>query len=624
MLESPSLCATMADRMNALPPFKDAGLCNLNADQVAWILTQVGYGATDEHVSSYCKVAKAHNFQSNTRQLCSDLTTLGENVLSMEFCENTFGFSWEIDYNLPCNEDPFFSRIIHNEIDASIHAFVHTLDAKCASLAGIDVAQNNNMIMDDLARIKLHAAREISKVMRSRGSTNKDVIEKIRALDEFYTPRSIKDHKEFMRASILGVSSLAKVADASRQGCDLNEVLQTHYASVREVCLNTPRQLQEALKRAKVHLAVLKACFYTSNTAVGASSQPPAWAKLVDIVYEFFCHADTASRVVGACYVAVTDLRKDIACNEDCGMWSGVLLSDLRSAKKRARDDDLELETVKPLDSPHHRGDKTGLAIVSPNPTQEAGALRAVRFLKTLLACAESGFFAPRQAKASILLSSVSRFYTENKFLIDKQSEVELQLLEAHVGRSCPFFLDDDDYDTAPTNTNDTIACATQLNYMERSGTPLADCGEAQSRHAHVSLEFEADFNILNDLLSRIGPRTSVVPLKAIKRGMMSKGGYFESEPARSIEQSITNAIKKIIDLMVAEGHSEGTIKYQKGDKGGIIQLDAIGASSLSKFLKLVLSRMQNSEPNFAKIWYKNKSTRNRASAKATKRRIKS
>ena len=75
---------------------------------------------------------------------------------------------------------------------------------------------------------------------------------------------------------------------------------------------------------------------------------------------------------------------------------------------------------------------------------------------------------------------------------------------------------------------------------------------------------------------------------------------------------------------MVAEGHSEGTIKYQKGDKGGIIQLDAIGASSLSKFLKLVLSRMQNSEPNFAKIWYKNKSTRNRASAKATKRRIKS
>tara|TARA_B100001094_G_C18192226_1_gene808049 strand:- start:4097 stop:5935 length:1839 start_codon:yes stop_codon:yes gene_type:complete len=603
--------------MSSLPPYTTTSVVDLNAEQVAWLLTRVAYGINEQHVQAYCEVAKAEGFMISTRKLYDDLVNVGDELVNMGDCESEFGFQWKIHPKLQSNDDPFFLRIVEREVDQSIASFVTSIDLACISLAGLEPSQTGQSVVEDILRIRPRISREICKVMQMPGSTNDDVIATLCHLDEFYSSRAVLKHKDALRSSISGVIALINVASAVLKGGDMNEVMQINYATARDACLNTPRHLAEQLAILGLSLSVLRGCFSTCNSSVGASSRAPPWYKLVDIIGEYFCYKGVTTRFIGACEVALLEMRKDMAQSDSCDMWDGTLLCSTRDIGKHVKDFSDTFDSVQAVRSPDHRGGVTGLAIVASNPGSRH-ALRVVRLLGTLRRCAHAGLFNPRQAKGSIILSSVARFQTENKFLLSEISNIKLKPLEDLLEEQCPPFLFE-----MPVSPEGHAQSAVSKGARGPTTDVTGDMHDSEVI-PHVSMALQRDYNIIRVFQWLVSHGASDVLLKDIKRTMMSSGGYFEGHSERSVEQSVLFVVKKCLKLARETVLVEGVMHYERavadGFAGaGLVRLDASGTTSLKSFLSLTLSRMESGDPVYDKEWHKSKSSRNRAGSKASR-----
>ena len=603
--------------MSSLPPYTPTSIVDLKPDQIAWLLTRVAYGITEQHVEAYCEVAKAEGFMVYTRKLYDDLIHVGDELVYMDDCESEFGFQWKIHQNLESNDDPFFLRIVEREIDQSIASFVTSIDLACISLAGLEPSQTGQLVVEDVLRVRAHISRELSKVMQIPGSTNDHVIARLCKLDEFYRSRVVSKHKDALRSSISGVLALMNVASAVLKGDDMNEVMQINYATARDACLNTPRHLAEQLAISGLSLSVLRGCFSTCNSSVGASSRAPPWYKLIDIINEYFCYKMTTTRFIGACEVALSEMRKDIAQGDLCDVWDGTKLCSIRDLRKRGTDSSQTFDSVQAVRSPDHRGGITGLAIVACNP-ESRHALRVVRLLGTLRRCANAGLLKPRQVKGSIILSSVARFQTENKFLLSEISNIKLKPLEDFLDEQCPLFLFE--MPASPERRS-------QPALSTGTSNPTTDVtGDMRNPDVipHVSMALQRDYNIIKVLQWLVSAGTCDVLLKDVRNAMMSSGGYFEGHSKRSVEQSVLHVVKKCLTLAHETVLVEGVMHYERGVAGGLagaglVRLDAAGTTSLKNFLKLTLSRMESGDSAYSKEWHHSRSSRNRAGSKASR-----
>lgn len=603
--------------MSSLPPYTTTSVVDLNAEQIAWLLTRVAYGINEQHVQAYCEVAKAEEFMICTRKLYDDLVHVGDELVNMGDCESEFGFEWKIHPNLQSNDDPFFLRIVEREIDQSIASFVTSIDLACISLAGLEPSQTGQSVVEDVLRIRPRISREICKVMQTPGSTNDDVIATLCRLDEFYSSRAVLKHKDALRSSTAGVLALINVASAVLKGDDMNEVMQINYATARDACLNTPRHLAEQLAISGLSLSVLRGCFSTCNSSVGASSRAPPWYKLVDIIGEYFCYKVFTARFIRACDVALLEMRKDMAQSDSCDVWDGTTLCSTRELRKRGTDFSQTFDSVQAVRSPDHRGGITGLAIVACNP-ESRHALRVVRLLGTLRRCANAGLLNPRQAKGSIILSSVARFQTENKFLLSEISNIKLKPLEDFLEEQCPLF---------PFEVPVSPERHSHSALSKEAHGPTTDVtGDMRDPEVipHVSMALQRDYNIIKVLQWLLSHGTSDVSLKDIRNTMMSSGGYFEGHSQRSVEQSVLFVVKKCLTLAHETVLVEGVMHYERVVAGGfaragLVRLDAAGTTSLRNFLSLTLSRMESGDPVYDKEWHKSRSSRNRAGSKASR-----
>ena len=600
-------------------PYTHASVGELTPEQVAWLATNVAYGATEDHIKAYCLIAKSQRFQIDTRKLYNDLVACGDKLVSMESYESRFCFKWKLYPDNQLNDDPFFLRTIERAIERSLESFVVTLDLTCTSLAGLEPDQTRQSVLEDVMRVRCHATHEIMNVMRTPGSTDSDIVTRLRALENSYSAKYITKHKESLKSSLVGVAALAKIANAALERGDMNDVMQINYASAREACLNTPRHLEEQLAIVGLSLSVIRACFSASCTFVGASSLPPPWAKLVDIVHEFFLYDKTAADFSAACNAALAEMRNDVLQSVESNVWSGVELELVSSVCARGGNCGGTFDTVQALHSPDHRGGSTGMAVVAVNATHRR-ALRVVRFMRTLLSCAECGYFSPRCVKSSILLSSVARFNTENRFVVNEVAESLLRPLEDVIGAQCPLIRQEPS--SSPISTPRLATCRRSVipttavtgNVISTTTTP------------HVSFRLERDYNIVLAFLQLVSSGTPTVLMKHLRNLMMQTGRYFYKHAQRSVEQSVVHVVKKCLRLAHASSFVEGVMEYERGtggqNGGGLVRLDVSGATSLRHFLNATVRKMQTGDPAYDKEWHVSRTSRNRASRDAADRTV--
>lgn len=557
-------------------------------------------------------------------RLYDNLMSKGEEVVGMGYYEKKYGFLWTLDCDNVYNDDPYFVRRVYSELEQSLVSFCITLDLTCTSLAGLGSDQTSHSAYEDIMRVRSHAANELYKLMCSSTATNDDVVAKTKDLACVYTRKHVLKYREEMNEAIAGVRALACIAASAISGKDINAAMQQHYAAARSVCLNPPRHLMEQMRSVGISLNVLSACFSSSGhgAMVGASSLAPPWAKAVDIVSVFFAHANVAAAFGPACVAALNLMRIECSEPDESPVWCGVEVQDATSDTVMRASCVPTFDMVQALHSPAHRGGITGKAVVVTNPSPPR-ALRVVRFLRTLIRCAEEGMFNPRCVKASILLSSVARFRTENRFCVQKTNT------------DCPL-LDDSDYQHAQRKAevdklleedDDDIAVPASVNGTSPPALPtvsiVADVVVGLPINVHsvtVPLKLERDYHICRAFLRCIKSDGGTVMLRNIGAILKASDGYFNGYSDRSVEQSVSHVVtKKCLPQAHAIALAHSVMEYipcpagQRG--GGHLNFDVTGAMTMKRYLETALMKMERGDHQFAKDWHVSRSSRNKARA---------
>ena len=146
-------------------------------------------------------------------------------MVSMANCEKQYNFLWALDSSSPHNDDPYFVRRIHHEFEQSLVSFCITLDLTCTSLAGLGSDQTSHSALEDMMRVRSHAANEIYKMMCSSTATNDDVVSKTKKLESLYTSRYVLKYCMEMNEAVAGVRALACIAASAVAGQDMNEAM---------------------------------------------------------------------------------------------------------------------------------------------------------------------------------------------------------------------------------------------------------------------------------------------------------------------------------------------------------------------------------------------------------------
>lgn len=266
--------------------------------------------------------------------------------------------------------------------------------------------------------------------------------------------------------------------------------------------------------------------------------------------------------------------------------------------------------------------------VTNPSPPR---ALRVVRFLRTLVRCAEEGYFDPRCVKASILLSSVARFRTENRFCVHNVVEAVIRPMQKKTSTQCPFLDDNDDqhaHHTAEVDKlleeDDDVTVSATSNSASPPPLPtvsvVGDVVVGNSNSTTVPLKLERDYHICRAFLRTIKSEGGPVLLKNIGTILKASDGYFSGYSDRSVEQSVSHVVtKKCLPQahVVALAHS--VMEYipctagQRG--GGHLNFDATGAMTMKRYLETALMKMEQGDHKFAKDWHVSRSSRNKARA---------
>tara|TARA_B110001452_G_C15233539_1_gene427147 strand:+ start:145 stop:2220 length:2076 start_codon:yes stop_codon:yes gene_type:complete len=610
-------------------------------DNTAWLRTAAAHGAADADIKAYAQAFTAQQFDNRAVKLYDSLMAKGETVVSMSDCEKTYDFLWKLDSNSPHNDDPYFVRRIHNEFEQSLMSFCITLDLTCTSLAGLGSDQTSHSALEDMMRVRSHAANEIYKMMCSSTKTNTDVVSRTKELESLYTSKHVRKYREEMNEAVAGVRSLACIAASAAAGQDMNEAMQHHYATARSVCLNPPRHLTEQMRAVGISLNVLSACFASSGHAgmVGASSLAPPWAKAVDIVSVFFAHHNVATSFGSACVSALNLMRIECSEPDESHVWCGVEVMDATSDTVLHASCVPTFDMVQALHSPAHRGGCTGKAVVVTNPSPPR-ALRVVRFLRTLVRCAEEGYFDPRCAKASVLLSSVARFRTENRFCVHNIAETVIRPLEKKIDAHCPLLDDNDDQHAQRTAEVDKLLEEEEEDEQEVIHHPAVDAvsplpavpvvGDivvTSNTGSTVPLKLERDYHICRAFFRTINVEGGHVFLKTIGNILKASDGYFSGYSDRSVEQSVSHVVtKKCLPQAHGVALAHSVMEYvacpagQRG--GGHLNFDSAGAVTMKRYLETALMKMEQGDHKFAKDWHVSRSSRNKARAIAVTKMI--
>lgn len=600
---------------------------------------------TDQNTSSPLRTDTSHGDASDTdinacikieriaAMMYDKLIQAGEAVVSMNSYEQRYNFSWKLSEKSTYNDDPFFVRRIYNEFEISCLNFCNTLDVTCTSLAGLGMEQRSNSVSEDMVRIRSHVGKQLYNMMCSTTMSKSEVVVKAREMEALYTELHVRKQRERINECIVGVRALSCIAAAAVCGSDMNEVMQHHYAMARLVCLNPPRQFTDQLHAVGISLNVLSACFASSGHigVVGASSLAPSWTKAVDIVRVFFSHANVAHYFNSACVSTINLMRIECAEPDSSHAWCGVEVMDNTCKVALSASCIPTFDMVRALHPPAHYGGYTGKAIVvnAPSPPR---ALRVVRFFRMLVRCAEEGYFVPRCARASILLSSAARFRTENSFCLSKLSGSKTPALVMQPSFHCSGGNNEDDlYARLEANVCKLLDenggnGEHVLGNVSMSSAPtipvVCNSVVANNKSVTVPLKVERDYHICQSLHRIIDERGGQVFLSSAGQLLKASDGYFYGYKNRSVEQSVYHVItKKCIPQARTLAPIASIMEYCKcppGQKGGgHINFDAAGAKTMKMYLETALKKMEDADQSFLKVWHASRSSRNKAKAMA-------
>lgn len=605
-----------------------------DAKQIAWSMTCAPYMNDPEaelaafsRAVSIKKQMVAVNAQK--RSLYEELVARGEDDVCMRDIERDFGFQWSINVGDRRNDDPFFLRSINAEIEASFGCFLTRLDLACASLAGLDADQTSNSAAELLMQARRFAGLRMGKLMTSSVATKEDLLRQAQEIEDKYVKHAVSCQKRVLEDTFAGVNALTCIAASVQDGSNVSSVLQLNYSAARDACVSPPRHLVEALASSGLSLSVLAACFAQIGGAAttGASSLPPSWGRVVDMVVEYFSSSLIAERFSHACVAAINSMRAELALCDASDAWSGIRVAHIRDTCVANVCALPRTDLMCSLQPCQHTSTPIDLFVLATDCTPRA--LRVVRFVRALTECVRRDVLRPRVVRANLLLASVARFRSEKRFELARILDQTVRPLAQRA--LVPLREDWFDVESVVASVLAKPSEPRAQSFRSAATTAPFACA-APSRPvatdaSGVLLALERDFHIVCAFHRVIPLGGGEVALKSISNLLTSRGAYFEGHSKRSVEQAVSFVVDKCVKKATAAAVFDGEVNYTRAipgcPDGARVVLDFGGACAIVRFLQNTISKMKESDRTFMTEWHASRSSRNKAKSRAAGRVVK-
>lgn len=534
------------------------------------------------------------------RTLYELLLEKGDELVNLVDLQGTFSFVFETT----CDEfdrevDALYRRPFDHEVRASVVKFITDLDLACLSLPGLHDSQAD-MCFDEVRQARACLAYEIHVQLCSSSATNESLLTRVSDVSRRLVERSVQKHQQRLHSLLCAVQGVSKICRAVQNGDDdLSEVVQANWSFVREVCADGTRAFCAALARRGLNLSILQCCACTSSQSsfLGQSMLAPSIGRVVDMLEEFFCNQDVASRFQEACDETVSLL----CAQKKMGGMSPASIA-LEICKSDAVATVTTTEASFAIRGPAHAAVETGLCMKSVSIEEPTG-LRVSRLCFVVQELVRRGVLAVNVVKASVLLASVARTRSDLRFKAAK-------LGHGDVLRNNPI----------PATRRAATVFAAGVTPQLVSAT----VDEFDERVSNVPLSLLRDYHIIYAMQGVVCEGRS--SLTGVAEKLREHGAYCEAQSTRSVQQSVAFVAKKCFAKFEASQTYFGEARLQTESSGShgttSIYCDRLGAFMLQKFLTSLRDAMRSGDPVFVKTWHASRSSRNRAKSCAASKQL--
>lgn len=572
-------CGQLARAMTAIAGWdSDAGVEELVRNAVEAMRIQRQLSCTD----------------ASGRTLFERLLELGDAPVSIDELKTDYEFDFKIRTRVKPGEsdDVYYKRQVDAEVARSVNAFVASLDNSLLTLSLHD-SQHDGIVAADARSACSGVASQLTEAMCNEHSNDGTLADRLAALQKVHVSRSLQAHREWTRKTVLRLQALSRVCSAV--GDEFSTAVQKELEQVRALCLDAPACFVAQLQQRGFSLAVLHHCVLSATTsaaAQGASLLPPSLGRVVDMMEELLTNRQARRAFQSACVSAINLLRAESQQEEDSPAWTRTLVCDDAEARARIQAGH-PVDAAVSLGTPSHTGLQTvQLYAVS----QGGGALRVPRLLHVLQMMVARGALRVRVLKASILSAAVSRTRSDKRFRAAKLGEF--------------FVLRDTPLDPVQS----TVAVA------PRPSAPPTPRAALASETVAVAAALQRDHAILVAL--RRALRVGETPVDVVVSMLRREGCYCASQSARSVQQSVSFVLKKIIaraESFKPTNIAEGVIELKSdGRKGGTrLFCDEEGARTMRACIDQLVRSMQAGDQRIEATWHASRTSRKRAKTRA-------
>lgn len=390
---------------------KPFGKTPREAGEVAWLMTCAPW--IDEHTAANASAALGYtghlrrereDFESLYQRIHDSNTKLVhmdeiEAAIHGKWCEKDLCNGQEIK-----RLDPYFFKLLQDELAKSLLAYMSTLDAAIYSLSNAAPLQSGAAVNRSMQLMIRSLSFYMTNALLTKTTTQEELCQIVSTTCASYIESHVVDVKRNLKQQVGRIRSLANLATC--QDADLDSVLQVEQVCVTELFIDPPPELVECLQSRDVAFSELYDIFCpNSNDMVSSQVAPASFAVRASTLARLLCRHRTAIQEV--CETTIVTLQRVNNTPFDSKEWCSVVLCLTKES------DPVDEDHIARWTPPPHLG-KTAdsRSIVAHKGFAHIG-LRSARLASILTQQIRAGLLPVATMSSSMLIPIISRIASE-------------------------------------------------------------------------------------------------------------------------------------------------------------------------------------------------------------------
>lgn len=607
---------------------KPFGNSRREAEQVAWLLSCSPWldGPTATNASSalgyVCHLRREHDdFESLHGKIHASKTQLVhmdeiEAAIHGTWCEKDL---WSGSYVK--RMDPYFYKLLQDELAKSLLSYMSQLDAAISSLSNAAPLQTSAAVNKSMQMMIRSLCFYLTNALLKKETTEDELCQLVSTTCTNYIQNHVADVKRNLKQQVGRVRSLAKLAACEDR--DLDCVMQVEQVDVIELFADPPPELVDQLQDRNIAFSELYDIFCpSSNDMVSTQVAPASFAVRASTLSRFLCrHRDAIQEV---CTNTIVTLQGVHNYSFDSQEWHRVELCLSREAAP------VDEDHIARWTPPPHLGKlPVSRSIIAQKAPTHVG-LRSARLSSILTQQIRAGLLPVATMSSTILIPIISRIASEADVAYAHTVEHSLRPLATKYGIPWPEEINGTarTSGTAPSKRHQCLPLSKKPVWNDhvpsRAPSRADQCQSYQPCNSRpleihkVPAALQRDQIIMYGLCVLLKSYKTTLnatfTLDDIMESVRSVGPMLSTQSDASLRQAVRWVCCEVIKRCDSQEiqFSSTRDRTAGGKVGGIVCYDR-GAELLFNFTSWCVTEMSQNGEEFVKTWRVSRSSRAKA-----------